>query len=329
MWLGLCRRPIRPRPPPRVRCPLLLLQLVVLLNSHWYRRCCRLSRLHPGEPWLGNWIWISMCHHDQRLHCFPPRPPQLPPLCANPRFPKSLHPPRPQHCPLFRSSSFSFGTIRKHHRKDEDDMTKSEEVRSVLRLLPIWTACLAYGVVFAQIMTFFNKQGRTLDHRLFGSLELPPAALQTFGPAAILLFVPIYDRVLVPALRCVTGNPSGLTPLQRVGTGMVVSLATMCVAALVEARRLETAHEYGLMDDARATVPMSWVWLVPQYVMIGVADVFAVVGMQEFFYDQMPSELRSLGLALYFSVMGIGGFISGALISLIDRVTTHQQRWRG
>ncbi|KAF7005081.1 hypothetical protein CFC21_020228 [Triticum aestivum] len=223
---------------------------------------------------------------------------------------------------LFRSLSFSFGTIRQHHPKDGDDTTKSEEVRSVLRLLPIWTACLAYGVVFAHIMTFFNKQGRTLDRRLFGSLELPPAALQTFGPAAILLFVPIYDRVLVPALRCMTGNPSGLTPLQRVGTVMVVSLATMCVAALVEARRLETAHEYGLVDDARATVPMSWVWLVPQYVMIGVADVFAMVGMQEFFYDQMPSDLRSLGLALYFSVMGIGGFISGALISLIDRVTS-------
>lgn len=68
-------------------------------------------------------------------------------------------------------------------------------------------------------------------------------------------------------------------------------------------------------------MPMSWVWLVPQYVMIGVAGVFAEVGMQEFFYDQMPDELRSLGVALYFSVMGIGSFISGTLISLIDLVT--------
>ncbi|VAH55011.1 unnamed protein product [Triticum turgidum subsp. durum] len=41
----------------------------------------------------------------------------------------------------------------------------------------------------------------------------------------------------------------------------------------------------------------------------------------EFFYDQMPRELRSLGLALYFSVMGIGGFISSALISFIDPPT--------
>jgi peptide/histidine transporter 3/4 len=47
-----------------------------------------------------------------------------------------------------------------------------------------------------------------------------------------------------------------------------------------------------------------------------------MVGIQEFFYDQMPSEMRSLGLALYYSVSGMGGFISGALVALIDRITT-------
>ncbi|VAH54902.1 unnamed protein product [Triticum turgidum subsp. durum] len=221
---------------------------------------------------------------------------------------------------LAKNSSFFFRT-KIHQYEDEDAATNLEEARGMLRLLPIWFACLAFGVVFAQITTLFNKQGRTLDRRIFGSLELPPATLQTFWPAAVLLFVPLYDRVLVPALRCVTGIPSGLTLLQRIGMGMAVSLAAMCVAALVEARRLETARQHELVDDGGATVPMSWAWLVPQYMMVGVADVFVIVGMQEFFYDQMPKELRSLGIALYCSVIGVGGFISGALISLIDRIT--------
>uniref|UniRef100_A0ACD5XG87 Uncharacterized protein n=1 Tax=Avena sativa TaxID=4498 RepID=A0ACD5XG87_AVESA len=226
---------------------------------------------------------------------------------------------------LVKNSSFPFGAREDDLREEEDDeaaVTRSEEARTVLRLLLIWAACLAYGVVFAQIMTFFNKQGRTLDRRIFGGLVLPPAALQTFTPVSILVFVPLYDRVLVPALHRTTGNPTGLTLLQRVGMGMAVSLTAVCVAALVEGRRLETAQEHGLVDDAGATVPMSWVWLVPQYAMVGVADVFAMIGMQEFFYDQMPSELRSLGLGLYYSVIGMGGFISGGIISLIDRITT-------
>lgn len=224
---------------------------------------------------------------------------------------------------LARSLLAAIKTKKKHQQQLEVEDESSEAARSVLRLMPIWAACLAYGVVNAQIMTLFNKQGRTLDRRvrIFDDLELPPAALQALGPATILLFVPIYDRLLVPALR-----PGALTPLRRVGTGMALSALTVCVAALVEARRLDTARQHGLVTvhagGSTATVPMSWAWLVPQYVTIGVADVFAVVGMQEFFYDQMPGELRSLGLAMYLSVMGIGGFISSAMISVIDRVTS-------
>jgi peptide/histidine transporter 3/4 len=41
-----------------------------------------------------------------------------------------------------------------------------------------------------------------------------------------------------------------MTLLQRVGTGMAVSLAAVSLAALVEARRLEVALEHGLVDVA-------------------------------------------------------------------------------
>ncbi|CAN6269875.1 unnamed protein product [Urochloa humidicola] len=186
-----------------------------------------------------------------------------------------------------------------HEQQQQDEEEEEQDARCLLRLLPIWVSSLAYGVVYAQVMTLFNKQGRTLDRRTMGGLQLPPAALQALGPLSILLSVPVYDRALVPALRRATGNPSGLTMLQRVGAGMATSLAAVSVAALVEARRLATAREHGLVDRPEATVPMSWAWLVPQYAMMGVADVLAVVGLQELFYDQMPAGLRSLGLALY------------------------------
>ncbi|CAM0948852.1 unnamed protein product [Alopecurus aequalis] len=215
-------------------------------------------------------------------------------------------------------------SLVKDHRQDEEAAAiakQAEEARSMLHLLSIWAACLSYGIVFAQIMTLFNKQGRTLDRRIIGSLELPSAALLLFGPATILVFVPFYDMVLVPLLRSVMANSSGLTMLQRLGTGIVLSLAAVSTAALVESRRLEVAREHGLLDSADATVPMSWMWLLPQHVMMATASVFAEIGMQEFFYDQMPHELRSLGLALYYSVLGIGNFISVFLISLIECVT--------
>jgi peptide/histidine transporter 3/4 len=70
-----------------------------------------------------------------------------------------------------------------------------------------------------------------------------------------------------------------------------------------------------------ATLPISILWLVPQYVLSGVADVFALVGLQEFFYDQVPVELRSVGLALYISILGVGSLLSGLLVTVIEEVS--------
>ncbi|KAJ4889643.1 Protein NRT1/ PTR FAMILY 5.16 [Raphanus sativus] len=81
------------------------------------------------------------------------------------------------------------------------------------------------------------------------------------------------------------------------------------------------AKEYGLVDRPEATVPMSIWWFVPQYLLLGMIDVFSLVGTQEFFYDQVPTELRSIGLALSLSAMGLSSFLSGFLITVINWVT--------
>lgn len=197
----------------------------------------------------------------------------------------------------------------------------------MLRLIPIWASCLIYATVFAQSSTLFTKQGSTLDRRI-GRIQVPPAALQSFIGISIVIFVPVYDRVIVPMARRFSGLPSGITVLQRIGIGMLISTMSMVIAALVEIKRLETARHHKLLDLPKSPIPMSLWWLVPQYVLFGMADVFTVVGLQEFFYDQVPEGLRSLGLALYLSVFGIGSFMSTFLVSIIDKTTGRNgQSW--
>ncbi|KAL5558419.1 hypothetical protein UlMin_034630 [Ulmus minor] len=196
-------------------------------------------------------------------------------------------------------------------------LAEVEEAKAVLRLVPIWATSLIYGIVFAQVSTFFTKQGATMDRTVTSSFKLPAAALQCFMGTAIVISVAIYDRIFVPIARSFTGNPSGITMLQRIGTGIFISIFSMVVAALVEMKRLKTAEEFDLVDTPSATIPMSVWWLVPQYVLIGEADAFTIVGLQEFFYDQVPKELRSIGLALYLSVIGVGSLLSSFLVSII------------
>lgn len=201
-----------------------------------------------------------------------------------------------------------------------------EEAKAVLRLVPIWATCLVYAVVFAQSSTFFTKQSATMDRKIFADFYIPAATLQSFISIAIVLFLPIYDRIFVPLARAVTRNSSGITMLQRIGTGMVFSLLSMIVAALVEIKRLKTAQEYDLVDRPGITIPMTVLWLVPQYLLFGIADVFTMIGLQEFFYDQVPCELRSIGLSLYLSIFGVGNFLSSFLISVIEKATSGDGR---
>ncbi|XP_062097600.1 protein NRT1/ PTR FAMILY 5.10-like isoform X2 [Humulus lupulus] len=209
----------------------------------------------------------------------------------------------------------------------EDDCVCSradiEEAKAVLRLVPIWLTCLTYGIVFAQSSTLFTKQGATMDRTIVSgsSSKISAASLQCFIYLTVLIFLPIYDRIFVPVARTFTRAPSGITMLQRIGVGFLFHALSMVVAALVELKRLKTAQEYDLVDMPSAMIPMSVWWLLPQYLLFGIADVFSLVGMQEFFYDQVPTELRSIGLALYFSVFGIGSFLSSFLISVIEKAT--------
>lgn len=106
--------------------------------------------------------------------------------------------------------------------------------------------------------------------------------------------------------------------LHGVGVGMFLSVISMAVAALVEKRRLGIARELGLADLPNAIVPMSMWWLLPQYLICGVSDVFALVGLQEIFYDQMPDGMRSTGCAAYLSIFGVGSLLSSVIVAAVE-----------
>ncbi|CAI8600516.1 unnamed protein product [Vicia faba] len=237
---------------------------------------------------------------------------------------------------LLRLSSEQFSFLNKalltpKGSKEDNNCSISEveEAKAILRLVPIWATTLVYGIVFAQVFTFFTKQGKSMERTIFPGFDIPPASLQTINSLAVVLFSPIYDRILVPIARTITGKPSGITMLQRIGTGIFISIFIVVFAAFVEIKRLKIAKEYGLVDDPNATVPMSIWWLIPQYFLFGVSEVFTMVGLQEFFYDQVPNELRSMGLALYLSIVGVGSFFSSFLISLIENLSSKNghQSW--
>ncbi|XP_077237895.1 protein NRT1/ PTR FAMILY 5.8-like [Tasmannia lanceolata] len=202
--------------------------------------------------------------------------------------------------------------------------TPHDDAKAIFKLLPIWAMLLMFAVIFQQPTTFFTKQGMTMKRNIGSNFVIPPATLQSAITISIVLLMPLYDKLIIPIIRLITRDDKGITVLQRMGIGMVLSIIAMVVAALVESKRLEISRKMGIGFDQSQTptVPLCITWLLPQYILLGISDVFTVVGMQEFFYTQVPSRMRSIGIALYLSVFGFGSFLSAILISVIELVTS-------
>lgn len=184
-----------------------------------------------------------------------------------------------------------------------------------------------FAAATAQQGTYFNKQGSTMYRSIGPHFKIEPPIFQSLTGITILTAVPLYDRVLVPMARKITKQPTGITILQRMGVGIFVAVVMLVVSALVEAKRVNIAKANGLIDNLKAPIPMSIWWLAPQYVLCGIADVFTIIGMQEFFYDQVPEEMRSIGAALYISTVGVGSFMSSGIISIVDDISS--KYWNG
>ncbi|KAH0707656.1 hypothetical protein KY285_012205 [Solanum tuberosum] len=198
-------------------------------------------------------------------------------------------------------------------------VTQVEELKILIRMFPIWATGIVFSAVYAQ-MTLFVEQGMVMDTAI-GSFRIPPASLSLFDIISVLIWVPVYDRILVPIARRLTGNERGFSKLQRIGIGLFLSVLGMSAAAIVEFKRLQLARDLGLVDEAVA-VPLSIFWQIPQYFILGAGEIFTFIGNLEFFYDQSPNSMRSLCSALSLLTIAMGNYLSSFILTVVTSITT-------
>ncbi|KAL8064444.1 hypothetical protein ABFX02_01G090600 [Erythranthe guttata] len=210
-------------------------------------------------------------------------------------------------------------------------LTDVEEVKLVIRMLPTWATTIMFWTVYAQMTTFSVSQATTMDRHITVSFQIPAASLTVFFVATILLTVAFYDRLLVPLFRKVLKNPQGLTPLQRIGVGLVLSIFAMVAAALTEVKRLGVARSHDLTTTsgtaAAAVVPLSVFWLVPQFFLVGSGEAFTYIGQLDFFLRECPKGMKTMSTGLFLSTLSLGFFVSSILVSIVHKVTGQKKPW--
>ncbi|KAL6838592.1 hypothetical protein ACP4OV_031549 [Aristida adscensionis] len=196
-----------------------------------------------------------------------------------------------------------------------------EELKSLLRMGPIWAAGILVVTASSTQSTFSLQQASTMDRRLLPGLspfQIPAGSMTVFALLAMLATLSLYDRVLVKVARRFTGLDRGISFLHRMAVGFALSAVATLVAGFVERHRRAAAAAAPGATDA-GTAPLSAYWLVPQYALHGVAEAFNSVGHLEFMYDQAPESMRSTATALFWLSISLGSYASTVLVDAVHR----------
>lgn len=197
-------------------------------------------------------------------------------------------------------------------------ISQVEEVKCILRLIPIWLCTIIYSVVFTQMASLFVEQGDAMNTNI-GNFKIPAASMSSFDILSVALFIFLYRRVINPIFRKMKKN-EGLTELQRMGIGLVIAIVAMVSSGIVEIYRLKYANKD--CKHCQGSSSLSIFWQIPQYCLIGASEVFMYVGQLEFFNAQAPDGLKSFGSALCMTSISLGNYVSSLLVSIVMKIST-------
>ncbi|XP_023542266.1 protein NRT1/ PTR FAMILY 2.13-like [Cucurbita pepo subsp. pepo] len=188
-----------------------------------------------------------------------------------------------------------------------------EEFKCLIRVAPIWVTGILSLTPMLQQATFSISQALLMDRRIGPNFHIPPASIIVISFLTITLFVPIYDRFLVPFLRKFTHHQNGITQLQRMAVGIIFAVLSMVIAGLIEMARRNQANAGG--------GSMSVFWLTPQFFLMGLCEAFNIIGQIEFFNKEFPEHMRTMGNALSSCSIALSSYVSTALVLIVHRTT--------
>ncbi|GKV03279.1 hypothetical protein SLEP1_g15611 [Rubroshorea leprosula] len=204
-------------------------------------------------------------------------------------------------------------------------VTRVEEVKMMISLLPIWATTIIFWTTHAQMITFSVEQASTMERRI-GHFQIPAGSLTVFFVGAILITLGVYDRLIMPFLKKWNGKP-GFTNLQRIAIGLFLSVTGMAAAAIAEVKRLSVAK----VSPETTTLPITVFLLIPQYFVMGCGEAFIYTGQLDFFITQSPKGMKTISTGIFLTTVSLGFFFSSLLVSIVKAVTGSgsKQGWVG
>ncbi|KFZ54323.1 Solute carrier family 15 member 3, partial [Antrostomus carolinensis] len=205
------------------------------------------------------------------------------------------------------------------------------------RILPVMLTFIPQWMVYFQMQSLYHLQalhlhipnifqdhtstlqGYTVRDGASSFMDLVDVWLFLANVLVLLVLVPLKDHVIDPFLARQKLLPS---TLKQMTLGTFFSLTSILAAGILERERLQYVRHNQTMPQLMgkdhylaATLPV-W-WQVPQYLLMGISQLFTSISSLEFAYTEAPESMKGATMGVLFFTSGVGSLLGSGLTLLL------------
>lgn len=180
-----------------------------------------------------------------------------------------------------------------------------DEVKRGVKACRVFLWFPIYWLTYNQMSNNLTSQAGVMNTH-----GLPNDVLSNLDPLALMIFIPICDLLLYPALRKLGIK---FSPIKRITAGFIVGAMAMFWAALTQHWIYERSVCGNRAADPNCPVVDLSVWVqTPAYILIALSEIFASITGLEYAFTLAPKNMRSLVTALFLFQTAIASAIGEA-----------------
>ncbi|CAF0902767.1 unnamed protein product [Adineta steineri] len=144
---------------------------------------------------------------------------------------------------------------------------------------------------------------------------LPNDVLQNIGRFVLIIFIPIFEKIIYPLLRRLNIN---FKPILRITCGFIVVSLAMAWTAIVQHLIYSTGPNYSFTSKPYSKYQkynnITVAWQIPSYFLIAISEIFASITGLEYAFTHAPTSMKSIVMSLYLFTEAVGSALNFALI---------------
>lgn len=205
---------------------------------------------------------------------------------------------------------------------NDRDQERKSSVEIVRGLIPFLMTNLLFSCIYWQQLSLLYAQACQMDIKLTSNFNFPISALAAIPSLFVIVFAPMFDTCLYPVLAKIFRFT--WSPLKKQGCGIFITMLAMVSVAILEIIRKNknvSTTQTSTCDESIYVTEMSIFWLLPPYVLFGIAEIMFAIPSMSFYFTQAPESMKTIILAIRGMFNGFGNWL-GSLIVLFVHIIT-------